>query len=187
MNHEANGTPVIFVLFGAAGDLSHRLILPALHASHLHRQLPPYFHVNRSCRIDHFPGKETVRNILALCFANPVFEPVWNRNHIDHIVISVAGSHGVEHRAGYCEGAGALRDMVQNHLVQLRCLAALEPPASYEADDIRNRKLDVMHALHPIPAQDSGRDVARHPGTGKRRGNDHRRRLCLLHPGTREV
>jgi len=285
-------TPVIFVLFGAAGDLSHRLILPALHALHLHGELPRYFsligvdragltaqqlavqyresladsvaplredrwqelaahirytpgdmndsalytrlreqirgiaaewharadlvfylatppgifsaiatglaaaslqrdrdrsrivvekplgndlasfqqinavltrhfHENQIYRIDHFLGKETVQNILALRFANPIFEPVWNRNYIDHIVISVAESLGVEHRAGYYEHAGALRDMVQNHLLQLLCLVAMEPPATYEADDIRNRKMDVMHALRPIPLQDISRHVAR--------------------------
>jgi len=292
MNHQASETPVVFVLFGAAGDLSHRLILPALHALHLHDQLPRHFcligvdragltaqqlaaqyrqslvrsaaplreerwqelaariryvpgdlndsalytrisdsirraesdwharadrvfylavppvifstiatglaaaglqrdrdrgrivvekplgndlasflqingvltrhfHENQIYRIDHFLGKETVQNILALRFANPIFEPVWNRNYIDHIVITVAESLGVEHRAGYYEHAGALRDMVQNHLLQLLCLVAMEPPATYEADDIRNRKMDVMHALRPIPVQDISRHVAR--------------------------
>jgi glucose-6-phosphate 1-dehydrogenase len=161
MNHAANETPVIFVMFGAAGIQSYRLILPALHVLHLHGRLPRHFHENRIYRIDHFPGKETVRNILALCFANPIFEPVWNRNHIDHVVITVAGSLGVEHSAGYHEGAGALRDTVQNHLLQLPCLVAMGPPTTCEVDDIRNRKMDVMHALRPIPAQDTGRDVAR--------------------------
>jgi glucose-6-phosphate 1-dehydrogenase len=123
--------------------------------------LTRHFHENQIFRIDHFLGKETVQNILALRFANPIFEPVWNRNYIDHVVITVAESLGVEHRAGYYERAGALRDMVQNHLLQLLCLVAMEPPASYEADDIRNRKMDVMHALRPIPVDDIGRYVAR--------------------------
>ncbi|APZ43326.1 glucose-6-phosphate dehydrogenase [Acidihalobacter ferrooxydans] len=101
-------------------------------------------------RIDHFLGKETVQNILALRFANPLFEPVWNRNYIDHVAITVAESLGVENRAGYYEHAGALRDMVQNHLMQLLCLVAMEPPVAYDANDIRNRKMDVMHALRPI-------------------------------------
>ena len=120
-----------------------------------------WFHENQIYRIDHFLGKETVQNILALRFANPIFEPIWNRNYIDHIVITVAETLGVEHRAGYYDHAGALRDMMQNHLLQLLCLVAMEPPAAYEADDIRNRKMDVMHALRPIPAQDISRYVAR--------------------------
>jgi glucose-6-phosphate 1-dehydrogenase len=123
--------------------------------------LSSHFHENQIYRIDHFLGKETVQNILALRFANPVLEPVWNRNYVDHVVITVAETLGVEHRAGYYEHAGALRDMVQNHLLQLLCLVAMEPPAVYEADDIRNRKMDVMHALRPIPESDMGRYVAR--------------------------
>jgi glucose-6-phosphate 1-dehydrogenase len=123
--------------------------------------LTRHFRENQIYRIDHFLGKETVQNILALRFANPIFEPVWNRNYIDHIVITVAEKLGVEHRASYYEHAGALRDMVQNHLLQLLCLVAMEPPAVYEADDIRNRKMDVMHALRPIPATDIPRHVAR--------------------------
>jgi glucose-6-phosphate 1-dehydrogenase len=119
------------------------------------------FNETQIYRIDHFLGKETVQNILALRFANPIFEPVWNRNYIDHVVITVAETLGVEHRAGYYEHAGALRDMVQNHLLQLLCLVAMEPPAVYEADDIRNRKMDVMHALRPIPQQDVSHYVAR--------------------------
>jgi len=119
------------------------------------------FNESQIYRIDHFLGKETVQNILALRFANPIFEPVWNRKYIDHVVITVAETLGVEHRAGYYEHAGALRDMVQNHLLQLLCLVAMEPPAVYEADDIRNRKLDVMHALRPIPRQDVSHHVAR--------------------------
>lgn len=123
--------------------------------------LTRHFHENQIYRIDHFLGKETVQNILALRFSNPIFEPIWNRNYIDHIVITVAETLGVEHRAGYYEQAGALCDMVQNHLMQLLCLVAMEPPAVYEADDIRNRKMDVMHALRPIPATDVGRYAAR--------------------------
>ncbi|MEZ5543468.1 MAG: glucose-6-phosphate dehydrogenase [Pseudomonadota bacterium] len=123
--------------------------------------LTRHFHENQIYRIDHFLGKETVQNILALRFANPIFEPIWNRNYIDHVVITVAEALGVEHRAGYYEHAGALRDMVQNHLLQLLCLVAMEPPATYAADDIRNRKMDVMHALRPLPIDAIGRHVAR--------------------------
>jgi glucose-6-phosphate 1-dehydrogenase len=101
-------------------------------------------------RIDHFLGKETVQNILAMRFANPIFEPIWNRRYIDHVAITVAETLGVEHRAGYYEHAGALRDMVQNHLMQILCLIAMEPPVAYDADDIRGKKMDVLHALRPI-------------------------------------
>jgi glucose-6-phosphate 1-dehydrogenase len=102
-------------------------------------------------RIDHYLGKETVQNILALRFANPIFEPIWDRRYIDHVTITVAETLGVGHRGNYYEGAGALRDMVQNHLMQLLCLIAMEPPASFSADRLRDRKMDVMRALRPIP------------------------------------
>lgn len=103
-------------------------------------------------RIDHFLGKETVQNILAMRFANPMFEPIWNRRYVDHVVITAAETLGVEQRGGYYEQAGALRDMVQNHLFQLLCLVAMEPPVAYDADDIRGKKVDVLHALRPITA-----------------------------------
>lgn len=102
-------------------------------------------------RIDHFLGKETVQNILAMRFANPIFEPIWNRRYVDHVTITVAETLGVEHRGGYYEHAGALRDMVQNHLLQLMCLVAMEPPVAYDANDVRGKKLDVLRALRPIP------------------------------------
>ncbi|MGA7802856.1 MAG: glucose-6-phosphate dehydrogenase [Gammaproteobacteria bacterium] len=109
-----------------------------------------YFKEPQIFRIDHFLGKETVQNILALRFANPMFEPVWNRRYIDHVAITVAETLGVGHRGGYYEKAGALRDMVQNHLLQILCLIAMEPPVAYDAADIRDKKMDVMHALRPI-------------------------------------
>ena len=105
-------------------------------------------------RMDHFLGKETVQNILALRFANPIFEPIWNRRYIDHVTVTVAEQIGVGHRAGYYETAGALRDMVQNHLIQLMCLVAMEPPVAYDADDIRNKKLDVLRACRRIRTED---------------------------------
>ncbi len=113
--------------------------------------LTEHFAEDQVFRIDHFLGKETVQNILALRFANPIFEPIWDRRYIDHVAITVAETLGVEHRAGYYEHAGALRDMVQNHLMQLLCLVAMEPPATFAADDVRNKKMDVMHAQRPIP------------------------------------
>jgi glucose-6-phosphate 1-dehydrogenase len=102
-------------------------------------------------RIDHFLGKETVQNILAMRFANPMFEPIWNRRYVDHVTVTVAETLGVEHRGGYYEHAGALRDMVQNHLLQLLCLVAMEPPVAYDANDVRGKKLDVLRALRSIP------------------------------------
>jgi glucose-6-phosphate 1-dehydrogenase len=113
--------------------------------------LTEFFLESQIFRIDHFLGKETVQNILAMRFANPIFEPIWNRRYIDHVAITVAETLGVEHRARYYEHAGALRDMVQNHLMQILCLVTMEPPVAYDADDIRNKKMDVLHALRPIP------------------------------------
>jgi len=127
----------------------------------LERSLGRHFAESQIYRIDHFLGKETAQNILALRFANPIFEPVWNRNHVDHVAITVAETLGVEHRAGYYEGAGALRDMVQNHLLQLLCLVAMEPPVIYAGDDLRNRRMDVLHSLRPIPENDVDRYAAR--------------------------
>jgi glucose-6-phosphate 1-dehydrogenase len=108
------------------------------------------FQENQIFRIDHYLGKETVQNILAFRFANPLFEPIWNRRYIEYVTITVAETVGVEHRGGYYDHAGALRDMVQNHLMQLLCLVAMEPMVSFEADEIRNKKVDVLHAARPI-------------------------------------
>ena len=101
-------------------------------------------------RIDHYLGKETVQNLMALRFANALFEPVWNSAHIDHVQITVAETLGVEGRAGYYDTAGALRDMVQNHILQLLCLVAMEPPTSTQADALRDEKLKVLKSLQPI-------------------------------------
>ncbi|MEN3342980.1 MAG: glucose-6-phosphate 1-dehydrogenase, partial [Actinomycetota bacterium] len=99
-------------------------------------------------RIDHYLGKETVQNMLALRFANGIFEPIWNRQFIDHVQITVAESMGIEGRAGYYESAGAIRDIFQNHLLQLLALTAMEPPIDFTAESVRNEKVKVLHALH---------------------------------------
>ena len=105
-------------------------------------------------RIDHFLGKETVQNIMALRFANGLFEPNWNRQHIDHIQITVAETVGVEHRGKFYEKTGALRDMVPNHVLQLLAMTAMEPPASFEAEAVRAKKAEVIEAIRPLdPAQ----------------------------------
>lgn len=104
-------------------------------------------------RIDHYLGKETVQNILMLRFANAIFEPLWNRRYIDHVQITAAEVLGVEHRAGYYEQAGALRDMFQNHMLQMLALVAMEPPASFEADRVRDEKVKLLRAIRPFPLE----------------------------------
>ena len=126
------------------------------------------FDEDRIYRIDHYLGKETVQNLLVLRFGNTLFEPLWNRTAIDHIQITVSESVGVGDRAGYYDTAGAVRDMVQNHLLQLLCLIAMEPPNSIEADEIRTEKIKVLNALRPVEAERASRDTVRAqygPGT----------------------
>jgi glucose-6-phosphate 1-dehydrogenase len=109
-----------------------------------------HFPEDRIFRIDHYLGKETVQNLLALRFANSLFEPLWNSAHIDHVQITVAETIGVEGREDYYDGAGALRDMVQNHMLQLLALVAMEPPASFDATAVRDEKVKVLRSLRPI-------------------------------------
>ncbi len=112
-------------------------------------------------RIDHFLGKETVQNIMALRFANGLFEPLWNRHHIDHIQISAAETVGVEHRGSFYESAGALRDMAPNHLLQLLAMTAMEPPTSFDADAVRAKKAEVIEAIRPLEPEEALRDAVR--------------------------
>ena len=119
-------------------------------AKALNETIAKHFGEHQVFRIDHYLGKETVQNLMALRFANALYEPVWNSTHIDHVQITVAESVGLEGRAGYYDTAGALRDMVQNHIVQLMTLVALEPPSSLDSDALRDEKLKVLRALAPI-------------------------------------
>ncbi|HEY2327674.1 MAG TPA: glucose-6-phosphate dehydrogenase [Gaiellaceae bacterium] len=117
-------------------------------ARELNAQLQEHFAENEVFRIDHYLGKETVQNMLALRFANGIFEPIWNRQFIDHVQITVAESIGIEGRAGYYEQAGAIRDIFQNHLLQLMAVTAMEPPIDFTADSVRNEKVKVLKSMH---------------------------------------
>ena len=117
-------------------------------------------------RIDHYLGKETVQNLLVFRFANTIFEPLWNRNYIDHVQITVAESVGIEHRGGYYDQVGAIRDMFQNHLLQLLTLVAMEPPSSFKADPLRDERVKVLKAVKPVTRD----DVMQHVVRGQYRG-----------------
>ena len=119
-------------------------------ATELNNRITHYFSESQIYRIDHYLGKETVQNILMLRFANAIFEPVWNRNFIDNIQITIAETVGVEHRAGYYDTSGALRDMFQNHMLQMLTLVAMEPPISFEADRIRDEKVRLLRSIRPF-------------------------------------
>ncbi len=119
--------------------------------------LHEHFQEHQIFRIDHYLAKETVQNVLMLRFANSIFEPVWNRNYIESVSIIAAESIGVEHRAGYYEQAGVLRDMFQNHMMQLLALTAMEPPSLFEADYVRDEKVKVFRSLRPFPVDNSNK------------------------------
>ncbi len=147
-------------------------------ARELNNQLAEVFSERQVFRIDHYLGKETVQNILVFRFANGIFEPLWNRGYVDHVQITVAESIGVEGRGGYYEDSGALRDMVQNHMMQLVSLIGMEPPVSNDATGVRDEKVKVLHAIRPIHPEDVNKytvrgqygpgDVAGHPIPGYR-------------------
>lgn len=131
------------------------------------------FDESQTFRIDHYLGKETVQNLMVLRFANSIFEPIWNHKYIDHVQITVSEAEGVGTRAAYYEESGALRDMVQNHLLQLLCLVAMEPPHSLDPDVVRDAKIEVLHCLRPILGKDVERFTVRAQySQGKAHGKD---------------
>ncbi len=123
-------------------------------AKELNKLLYGIFDEKQVYRIDHYLGKETVQNIMAFRFANSIMEPLWNRNYIEHVQISVTEQLGVEDRGDYYDGAGAMRDMMQNHVLQLLCHIAMEPPVSFKADEVRDRKVDVLRAMRRFAPED---------------------------------
>lgn len=142
-------------------------------ARQLNALLAGLFAEEQIYRIDHYLGKETVQNILALRFANALFEPIWNHNYIEHVQITAAETVGLEGRGGYYEKSGALRDMVQNHLLQIMCMVAMEAPVSFEANEIRNKKVDVLNAIRRFTHEDVRRNAVRGQyGAGSVKGRD---------------
>jgi glucose-6-phosphate 1-dehydrogenase len=127
----------------------------------LNAELAKTLNESQIYRIDHYLGKETVQNLMVFRFANGIFEPVWNRRYVDHVQITVAETVGVEGRGGYYEKAGALRDMVQNHLFQVLALTAMEPPASFDADMVRDERVKALRAIRPFDANHIRRDIVR--------------------------
>jgi glucose-6-phosphate 1-dehydrogenase len=137
-------------------------------AMKLNAEIANVFDEHQVYRIDHYLGKETVQNILVFRFGNSMFEPVWNRNHIDYVEITAAETLGIGNRAGYYEQAGALRDMVANHLSQLVTLTAMEPPVAFDADSVREQKVQVLRSVHPMTPEEVERQIVRGqygPGT----------------------
>jgi glucose-6-phosphate 1-dehydrogenase len=152
--------PVVTEKLGAAGfncpeDAQARVVIEKpfgydlASARELNEKVLSYFDESQVFRIDHYLGKETVQNMMAMRFANALFEPVWNRNYIDNVQITAAEDMGIEGRAGYYERAGALRDLVQNHMLQLLALLTMEPPIAFEANRLRDEKLKVLEAIVP--------------------------------------
>jgi glucose-6-phosphate 1-dehydrogenase len=164
--------PVIIDLLGQTGQLHEkngwrRVVIEKpfgtdlTSAQALNQEIHMTLGENQIYRIDHYLGKETVQNILVTRFANTIFEPLWNRNYIDHVQITVAEQLGVEHRGGYYDGVGVLRDMFQNHLLQLVSLVAMEPPSSFNADALRNEKVKLLSSIQPFQNDNIGLDTVR--------------------------
>jgi glucose-6-phosphate 1-dehydrogenase len=133
--------------------------LASAHA--LNNELTRYAHESQVCRIDHYLGKETVANILMFRFSNSIFEKLWNRNSVDHVQITISETLGVGERGGYYEEAGALRDMAQNHMLQVLSLIAMEPPVSLEAESVRDEKVKLLKSIRPLTPADVARQVVR--------------------------
>jgi len=138
-------------------------------ARSLNARLTAGFDESQIYRIDHYLGKETVQNILAFRFANGIFEPIWNRRYVDHVQMTVAEDEGIGSRGAYYDKAGALRDIVQNHMFQLLTLVAMEPPISFRSEDVRDEKVKVLHAVPPLAPDEIGGDVVRGQYDGYRR------------------
>src|SRR5207245_7736511 len=151
------------------GRETHRIVIEKpfgrdlASAEQLNAEVLKVFRERSIFRIDHYLGKETVQNLLVLRFANSIFEPLWTNQYVDHIQITVAEDLGLEGRASYYDHAGALRDIVQNHLLQLVALTAMEPPVSFQADAVRDEKVKVLRSIKALHAD----DVARHSVRGQ--------------------
>jgi len=130
-------------------------------AKQLNQELKQVLTEQQIYRIDHYLGKETVQNVMVFRFSNNIIEPLWNRNYVDHVQITAAETVGVEHRGGFYETAGALRDMVPNHLFQLLTMTAMEPPISFDADQVRNKQAEVLHAIQPFSPEDVLKNTVR--------------------------
>ncbi len=130
-------------------------------ARRLNRAVHRVFQERQVYRIDHYLGKETVQNLLVLRFANSIFEPLWNRNFVDHVQITVAEEVSIADRAGYYDGSGILRDMFQNHLLQLMTITAMEAPVRFEADLVRDEKVKVLRSVRPLEVDDVHQDTVR--------------------------
>ncbi len=143
----------------SGGPLKHRIVIEKPFgedlesARMLNMRLHEFFEEEQIFRIDHYLGKETVQNLLVFRFANTLIEPIWNRNYIDHVQITVAEQYGIENRAGYFDQTGTLRDMLQNHMLQLLTAMAMEPPATLDADALQDEKVKVLRSIRPIPRQ----------------------------------
>jgi glucose-6-phosphate 1-dehydrogenase len=141
-------------------------------AQELNRQVLSVFAESQVFRIDHYLGKETVQNIMAFRFANGMFEPLWNRNYIDNVQITAAEDIGIGSRAGYYDSAGALRDLIQNHMLQLLCHVAMEPPVDFTADEVRNEKVKVLHSIECPSPEDIQRMAVRAQYTAGQSGGE---------------